>query len=138
MQIPYLIDWRSFFGDLETWHIWATTFVNQNYEIQKYFELKKFKIKNRKDFLEAHVKVKNKIGINAMSISNITGIPRATVVRKLNKLLKAKHMVIDNKKLYYPNTKNHEENPVAKLSGLSVKKLSIFLSNILNLAIISK
>ena len=39
-------------------------------------------------------------GVNAMSISDITGIPRATVIRKLNKLLKLKFLKIDNKKHY--------------------------------------
>ena len=35
-----------------------------------------------------------------MSISDITGIPRATVIRKLNKLLKEKFLKIDDKKCY--------------------------------------
>jgi len=138
MQIPYLIDWRSFFGDLETWHIWATTFVNQNYEIQKYFKFKNLKIKNKQDFFEAHSKIKDKIGINAMSISNITGIPRATVVRKLNKLIKNKHLVIDDKKLYYPNTKYYGETSVIKLTTQTIHRLSAFLDKILNLTISSK
>ena len=41
-------------------------------------------------------------GINAMSISELTGIPRATVVRKLNSLLKKKFVSVDEKKLYTP------------------------------------
>ena len=39
-------------------------------------------------------------GINAMSISEITGIPRATVIRKLNKLIKENFLKIDTKKHY--------------------------------------
>jgi predicted transcriptional regulator len=39
-------------------------------------------------------------GLNAMSISDITGIPRATAIRKLNRLIKEKHLLIDQKKLY--------------------------------------
>jgi hypothetical protein len=35
-----------------------------------------------------------------MSISDISGIPRATVIRKLNKLVKLKFLKIDNKKHY--------------------------------------
>ena len=42
-------------------------------------------------------------GINAMSISEITGIPRATVVRKLKKLIKMNALYLDKKKLYHPN-----------------------------------
>ena len=36
----------------------------------------------------------------AFLISNLTGIPRATVIRKLKKLIKNKHLIMDNKKLY--------------------------------------
>ena len=39
-------------------------------------------------------------GVNAMSISDITGIPRATVIRKLNKLIKENFLKIDIKKHY--------------------------------------
>ena len=39
-------------------------------------------------------------GVNAMSISDISGIPRATVIRKLNHLVKKKFLKIDNKKHY--------------------------------------
>ena len=35
-----------------------------------------------------------------MSISDITGIPRATVIRKLNKLIKENFLKIDDKKHY--------------------------------------
>ena len=34
-----------------------------------------------------------------MSISDISGIPRATVIRKLNKLLKGKFLTIDSKNI---------------------------------------
>ena len=86
MQIPFLIDWKIFFEDLETWYIWESSLINQNCEIQKYLKLKNLKIKNIKHLFEAQVKVRDKIGRSAMSISTLTGIPRATVIRKLKKL----------------------------------------------------
>ena len=45
--------------------------------MSKEFYLEKYFFADKKDFS----------GINAMSISDITGIPRATVIRKLNKLV---------------------------------------------------
>ena len=42
----------------------------------------------------------NDLGVNTMSISDITGIPRATVIRKLNKLIKENFLKIDTKKHY--------------------------------------
>ena len=71
-------------------------------------------------------------GINAMSISDITGIPRATVIRKLRKLVKEKILKIDNKK-HYRLTGNF----VKKLKPMQkdiLIKLSSFSSKIFNLA----
>ena len=138
MQIPFLIDWKFFFEDLETWYIWESSLINQNCEIQKYLKLKNLKIKNIKNLFEVQVKVENKIGISAMSISTSTGIPRATVIRKLKKLIKNKHLVVNDKKLYYPNIKNYEESRVSKLTTLNIQRLSVFLNKILNLTIGSK
>ena len=138
MQIPFLIDWKFFFEDLETWYIWESSLINQNYKIQKYLKLKNLKIKNIKDLFEAQVKVGDEIGISAMSISTLTGIPRATVIRKLKKLIKNKHLVVNDKKLYYPNIKNYEESRVSKLTTLNIQRLSVFLNKVLNLTISSK
>ena len=52
------------------------------------------------DFFLATLKHKSKRGINASSISDISAIPRATVIRKLKSLEKKKH-IIRNKKLEY-------------------------------------
>jgi len=138
MQIPFLIDWKIFFEDLETWYIWESSLINQNCEIQKYLKLKNLKIKNIKHLFEAQVKVGDKIGRSAMSISTLTRIPRATVIRKLKKLIKNKHLIVNDKKLYYPNMKNYEESRVSKLTTLNIQRLSVFLNKILNLTIASK
>jgi pyruvate/oxaloacetate carboxyltransferase len=39
------------------------------------------------------------VGVNAMSLSDITGIPRPTVVRKIKKLIKDDFLYINEKKL---------------------------------------
>jgi hypothetical protein len=57
-------------------------------------------------------------GINAMSISDITGIPRATVIRKLKNLVKLKNLTIDKKKHY-------------RLSGNFTKTLMPLQKNVL-------
>ena len=97
MQIPMLLAWKKIFNDLETFNIWSACVVNQYIHASK--DQKKMNIK---DFLDKAIflkKIKNK-GINASSISDITGIPRATVIRKLNNLIKSKNLNIDNKKQY--------------------------------------
>ena len=46
-----------------------------------------------------------------MSISDITGIPRATVIRKLNKLIKENFLKIDIKK-HYSSTGVYQERNI--------------------------
>ena len=138
MMIPIMIDMKILFNDIESFHIWGSCTLNQNYEIQKYLKLKNLKIKNRKDFFHIHSSIKDKVGINAMSISNITGIPRATIIRKLNTLIKKKFLYVDTKKLYYPNIQIDETDAFYKQSSSNVQRLSIFISKLLNLTIATK
>ena len=70
-------------------------------------------------------------GINAMSIADLTGIPRATVVRKINILLHRKLISIDDKKLYSPKRTNVKSvNDTHKLNTLL---LANFFCQIINL-----
>jgi len=138
MLIPLMIDWKDVFNDLEIWHIFKTVVINQNYEIQKRLKIKNIKVRNKKDFFKIHAKSKNNTGINAMSISTLTGIPRPTVIRKLNKLIKTKHLVIDRKKLYNVKLKNPKENFLTNITTKNIEGLSIFLTKILNLPIVSR
>ena len=86
MQMPMLLGNKKIFGDLESFHVNGICIINQalnskkndNSEMSKEFYLEKYFFANNKD----------NVGVNAMSISDITGIPRATVIRKLDKLSK--------------------------------------------------
>ena len=53
------------------------------------------------DRWRSEIQKTNFVGINAMSISDITGIPRPTVVRKLKFLIKNKFITMDKKKLFH-------------------------------------
>jgi len=95
MQIPLVLNWKKVFKDVETWHVWAIIAT------QKSIKNPTTKILNREKFVEDTLQ-NNQTGVNAMSIAELTGIPRATVVRKLNTLLKKKFVSVDEKKLYTP------------------------------------
>ena len=138
MLIPMMVDFKCLFKDLETWHILGTCMVNRNYEIQKYLKTNNLKIKTNKEFLKINSKVLNLVGINAMSISNITGIPRGTVFRKLQILVKKKFLHLDNKKLYNPNIKIDEMDIFYKLNSDNVARISVFINKLLNLANVFK
>ena len=95
MQLPMMIRYKKVFNDLETFHIFGTCVVSQHLHTQNLNQ----GIMNRDEFFEIILKY-TKNGINAMSISDITGIPRATVIRKLQKLVLNKNLTIDEKKHY--------------------------------------
>ena len=75
------------------------------------------------------------IGINAMSISDISGIPRATVIRKLNKLVKGNFLIIDSKKHYSTNRGVHKKKLLVVQNNTFIN-LSKFAARIYNLSLI--
>ena len=114
--------------DLETICIGLIVLINtvQN----KNFKNKDF---DREIFFK-EVKKNNQVGINAFSISDITGIPRATVVRKLEFLIKNKFLNIDKKKLYSfsMNIKTKQFKIIKKLQDKNMISLSSFLHRVFN------
>jgi len=138
MLIPLLIGWKNIFKDLESWHILTTVLISQNYEVLKIMKLKNIKVSNRHDYLNIHSMEKIDTGINAMSISTLTGIPRATVIRKLNKLINSKNLSIDHRKLYTVKIKNIKNNYLNTQTIKNTKRISAFLTKILNLIVTSK
>ena len=100
-QIPYLTRHRKCFEDLESWNIWGSTALTQtaafNVNNQK---ITSKKLSSYEDYLSAMLKFKPKRGINASSISDISSIPRATVIRKLRRMEK-KGLIKRNQRLEY-------------------------------------
>jgi DNA-binding transcriptional regulator LsrR (DeoR family) len=92
--------------------------------MSKEFYLEKYFHADKNDFT----------GINAMSISEITGIPRATVIRKLNKLIKENFLKIDIKK-HYSSTGVHQKK-LMDVQKNTLNNLSNFVSRIFNLTLI--
>ena len=80
---------------------------------------------------------KNKIkvpetGVNTMSISEITNIPRPTVVRKLNYLLKNKYISVNKKKLFNVNMQDKTLTDTIKLQEKNVVSLAYLVFKIFN------
>ena len=116
LQIPYLVRFRTFFGDLETWNVWGAIGISQFTDYSK--QVKGRVIEDPRTYADLYLHLLRhtpKNGINASSISEISTIPRATVIRKLKYLTKEK-LVTKNKKLEYmllpspKNIKSFEEN----------------------------
>ena len=116
LQIPFLVRHRTFFGDLETWNVWGAIGISQYTDYSK--QVRSRVVEEASNYSDLYLQLLRhtpKNGINASSVSEISTIPRATVIRKLKYLLKQK-LIVKNKKLEYmllpslKNTKFFEEN----------------------------
>ena len=134
VQIPMLLKWKIIFKDIESFHIWGVCVVNQKLNSKRE---KEYTI-NKKAYLEKYFFNDNDIkgGINAMSISDISGIPRATVIRKLNILIKKEYLKINDKKHYTLAPKHQKELTLRQKKNFSY--LAEFTSRIFNLMLIEK
>ena len=132
MQMPMLLMFKKIHGDLETAHVHGVCLSNQALNAQKIdtsamskaIYLEKYFFGDKQEFS----------GINAMSISDITGIPRATVIRKLNKLVKEKFLTIDSKKHYSTNKGVHKKKLLIVQNNTFIN-LSKFAARIYNLSL---
>ena len=116
--------WKKQVGDLEIfsvgmvimWH----SLVTKSYQANgwNFSKWKKIKIKVPET------------GVNTMSISEITNIPRPTVVRKLNYLLKNKYISVNKKKLFNVNMKDKALTDTIKLQEKNIHSLSYLIFKI--------
>lgn len=98
-QLPLLIRWKKLFNDLESWVIWGNCVYNQNLVMNKTFK-ENLAPETLNDTFIDRLNNFGTQGLNAMTISELTGIPRPTVLRKLNILVKKKFLIKDEKNLY--------------------------------------
>ena len=132
MQFPMLLGYKKVFGDLESFHVNGVCIINQALHSKKYDNSEM----SKEFYLEKYMwgDQKSETGVNAMSISDITGIPRATVIRKLNKLLKEKFLKVDNKKHY--SSYGHHAQKLLDVQKVTLDNLSKFASRVYNLCLI--
>jgi DNA-binding transcriptional ArsR family regulator len=122
----YTTRWRNNVTDLETLAIGLVVLLNT-------IDNKSFRAKdlNRKKYFKLS-QGSDDIGVNAMSLSDITGIPRPTVVRKLKYLIKNNFLHINEKKLITMNITGTTLKKTNALQDLNMKNLSNFLYRIFN------
>ena len=132
-QIEYLLTRKTLVNnDIEMWFIYGSVLYNQ------IMYLKKSEVKNhyQKQWIEEVLNVGDKKGVNAMTISDLTGIPRPTVIRKLKILLKQKDIFKDSSNLYYIS-KGKLLTELNKQRLINIKKLSSIISRINNIVFFS-
>jgi len=112
--------------DLETFTIGVIVLLNA--AENKNFRIKEF---NRKKY-QISIQGSDEKGINAMSISDVTGIPRITVIRKLKYLIKRNILQINEKKLITLNISGIALDEFQELQNLNMRSLSNFIYRVFN------
>ncbi|MDA9137705.1 MarR family transcriptional regulator [Candidatus Pelagibacter ubique] len=118
--------WRKELGDLETFTIGVIVLINavenKNFKVKK-FDRKKYSIS---------IQGSDERGVNAMSLAEITGIPRSTVIRKLKSLIKKDLFQINEKNLITVNMRGESFKMFQRLQYQNIISLSNFISRTFN------
>tara|TARA_B100001250_G_scaffold393512_1_gene396394 strand:+ start:2138 stop:3118 length:981 start_codon:yes stop_codon:yes gene_type:complete len=133
-QIPYLIKWKNFYNnDLETFIIMGMIIYNQNLYLRKNFGIDCDESYYKYEYVKNLKKDTMNHGINAMSISDLTGIPRPTVLRKINILIKLKLIVKDENSLYKLNENSKLlKHDINNMRQETAKQIGFLLSKFYN------
>ena len=122
----YLKRWKNELKDLETFCIGLVVVMNAAHN--KEFKPSKSTLKTwREEIMGSDLR-----GVNAMSISEITSIPRPTVVRKLKWLIENKFLYINKKKLISLDIKDSSFKNSAKLQEMNMLSLSHLIYRLFN------
>ncbi len=121
----YINRWRAELKDLEYLAIGMVVIINA---------VKNKEFSSKKNIRSYHKALmgSDTRGVNAMSISEITGIPRPTVVRKLKFLIDKKYLHINEKKLITFNAKDSAFQKTGKMINQNMLSLSNFIYKIFN------
>ena len=129
---------RKFFKDYETVQIWAMIVYNQNLALNKKIKsTAKYPEKVKDTYLNEILSLTETLGLNAMTISDLTGIPRPTVIRKINYLIKNK-FIDKNKNGLYVLSNSQKVKEVDKFRIENVNKISEMSCKLFNAARIYK
>ena len=121
----YLNRWRVELKDLEILAIGMVVLINA--VKNKEFSPKKNLLSYKKEIGGSDAR-----GVNAMSISEITGIPRPTVVRKIRYLINKKFLHINEKKLITYDAKDSSFQKQSKMVDENMLSLSNFIFRVFN------
>ena len=140
MQIPMIIGYHEMFEDVSTFHVWGTVAMNQAFNYKK--KISKSNIYSlTPDYMTFNKGVildnenEKTAGISAMSLSDMTNIPRATVVRKCKFLVDQGFLKLNDKKQYVLTGFNFSK--ILPYQKKVFRNKAKFLRKVLNLLTIS-
>ena len=131
----WLYNWKRFFNnDTELFIIWCIPMLHRANKMKK----EKNRIDTDMTTWRSEIEKIETQGINTMSLSDITGIPRPTVTRKLKTLFKKEHLYIDKNKLIHPGTQGRFKNEMYKIQNNALNEFSEFTGKIFNQVIFNQ
>ena len=144
-QIPLITRWKKLFGDIETWVIWGNCVYNQNLVMYKTLKNSQKLLRNNDPFIKRLNEYGNQ-GLNAMTISELTSIPRPTVLRKLKILIQKKFLVKNKNNQYLifggAGTSNYSKDilrimsEVDKVRKINGREFTNLITKILNIIVL--
>jgi len=125
----WLFNWKKFFNsDTEKFIIWCIPMLHRANKMRVDKNNPNINISTWRAEIE---KIETQ-GINTMSLSDITGIPRPTVTRKLKSLFFNKHLYMDKNKLIHPGDQGKYKSEMYNIQNLCLNEFSDFTAKIFN------
>ncbi len=125
----WLYNWKKFFNnDTEKFIIWCIPMLHRANKMRLEKKSPELDISSWRSGIE---KLETQ-GINTMSLSDITGIPRPTVTRKLKTLFLNKHLYMDKNKLIHPGDQGAYKAEMYNIQNNSLNEFSDFTAKIFN------
>ena len=134
MMIELSLIWRKFLKSMENWFIFGTCGLNQMYNLKDSKNFRDLHPDNTENFFLNLTREETSRGLNPTTISDLTGIPRQTVIRNLKNLTKSKALEKDARRnlFYVPKNTSQQKSIVETL-----KKIQLVISQNVNKTLIA-
>ena len=134
MMIELSLVWRKFLNSMENWFIFGTCGLNQMYNLKDSKNFRDLHPDNTENFFLNLTREETSRGLNPTTISDLTGIPRQTVIRNLKNLTKSKALEKDTRRnlFYVPKNTSQQKSIVETL-----KKIQLVISQNVNKTLIA-
>ncbi len=130
-QISYMLMGKKYFGDYETFLCVGVCALNQSYNL-----INKSKNEKISDIADAIASLEKSAGLNPTTISDLSGIPRATVIRKIS-VLQKKGIIYKNEQNLYllcsPKKNKAQYEKLKKRFNENQEKIKLVILETLNL-----
>tara|TARA_B100000214_G_C23935732_1_gene613067 strand:- start:457 stop:1443 length:987 start_codon:yes stop_codon:yes gene_type:complete len=125
----WLFSWKKFFNsDTEKFIIWCIPMLHRANKMRAENKHPSVDISTWRATIE---KIETQ-GINTMSLSDITGIPRPTVTRKLKTLIQNRNLYMDKNKLIHPGDQGKNKAEMYNIQNMALNEFSDFTAKIFN------